>query len=199
MELKAVILAAGKGTRLQTEGCDLPKVMREALGRPLIQYVLDALDFVGKENTMKKKTSIIIFAAVFLIGGILLYLHINRIKILSESSSQIQEIRVEFFDEETGTIAQRSTISDSDAINDFANIIAKGKRKVRKHPSHNDSIQCDFFAEIEIQYFNGDIDQLFLTKYALYRMLETKGGSGDPGYVSLENEDIYEFFETYKK
>ena len=52
MELKAVILAAGKGTRLQTEGCDLPKVMREALGRPLIQYVLDALDFVGKENTI---------------------------------------------------------------------------------------------------------------------------------------------------
>lgn len=52
MEIKAVVLAAGKGTRLKTEGIDKPKVMREALGRPLIAYVLDALDFVKKENTI---------------------------------------------------------------------------------------------------------------------------------------------------
>ncbi len=49
-ELKAIVLAAGKGTRLQTEGCDLPKVMREACGRPLLQYVLDALSFIPREN-----------------------------------------------------------------------------------------------------------------------------------------------------
>lgn len=42
-ELKAVVLAGGKGTRMRTEGCDLPKVMRLALGRPLLSYVLDAL------------------------------------------------------------------------------------------------------------------------------------------------------------
>ncbi len=51
-ELKAVILAAGKGTRLHTEGCDLPKVMRLALGRPLISYVLDGVDFVSPENVV---------------------------------------------------------------------------------------------------------------------------------------------------
>lgn len=48
--LKAVILAAGKGTRLATEGCDLPKVMRLALGKPLIGYVLDELSFLSREN-----------------------------------------------------------------------------------------------------------------------------------------------------
>jgi len=52
MEIKAVVLAAGKGTRLQTEGCDLPKVLREALNKPLIQYVLDALDFIEKKDTV---------------------------------------------------------------------------------------------------------------------------------------------------
>ena len=31
-QLKALVLAAGKGTRLQTEGIDLPKVMRLAAG-----------------------------------------------------------------------------------------------------------------------------------------------------------------------
>ncbi len=48
--LKALILAAGKGTRLATEGCDLPKVMRLALGKPLIGYVLDELSFLDKKD-----------------------------------------------------------------------------------------------------------------------------------------------------
>ena len=50
MQVKAVVLAAGKGTRLQTEGVTLPKVMRLAAGRPLLSYVLDALSFLPKED-----------------------------------------------------------------------------------------------------------------------------------------------------
>ena len=40
----AVVLAAGKGTRMQSE---LPKVLATACGRPLVEYVLDALDRAG--------------------------------------------------------------------------------------------------------------------------------------------------------
>ncbi len=43
MKYKAVVLAAGKGTRMRADGSDLPKVMRKVLGRPLIDYVLKAL------------------------------------------------------------------------------------------------------------------------------------------------------------
>lgn len=50
--LKAVVLAAGKGTRLRTEGVDLPKVLRLANGRPLLSYVLDALDFLPARDTV---------------------------------------------------------------------------------------------------------------------------------------------------
>ncbi len=50
--LKAVILAAGKGTRLQSEGVDLPKVMRRANGKPLLEYVLEALSFIGRKDTV---------------------------------------------------------------------------------------------------------------------------------------------------
>ena len=49
-KLKAVILAAGKGTRLQTEGNTLPKVMRVAAGKPLLSHVLTALDFIPPED-----------------------------------------------------------------------------------------------------------------------------------------------------
>ena len=51
-EVKAVVLAAGKGTRMQSEQCNLPKVLREACGKPLLHYVLSALDFIPQENTM---------------------------------------------------------------------------------------------------------------------------------------------------
>lgn len=51
-QIKAVVLAAGKGTRLQQEGITLPKVMRLAAGRPLLDYVLEALDFLPREDTI---------------------------------------------------------------------------------------------------------------------------------------------------
>ena len=47
--VKAVVLAAGKGTRLRTEGIDLPKVLRVAAGRPLLDYVLEELSFLPRE------------------------------------------------------------------------------------------------------------------------------------------------------
>ena len=43
----AIVLAAGKGTRMKS---DLPKVLFEVCGRPMIDYVLDALDEGGVER-----------------------------------------------------------------------------------------------------------------------------------------------------
>ena len=51
-DFKVIVLAAGKGTRMRTEGVDLPKVMRTALGRPLLSYVLDALPIKEKEDVI---------------------------------------------------------------------------------------------------------------------------------------------------
>ena len=43
-ELAAIILAAGKGTRM---GGDLPKVLHEVAGRPMVHWVIDAVAAVG--------------------------------------------------------------------------------------------------------------------------------------------------------
>ena len=48
--VKAVVLAAGKGTRLMSEDSDVPKVMRLASGEPLLRYVLDALSFIERKD-----------------------------------------------------------------------------------------------------------------------------------------------------
>ena len=47
MTKQAIILAAGKGTRMKS---DLPKVLFEACGRPMISYVVDALERAGIER-----------------------------------------------------------------------------------------------------------------------------------------------------
>ena len=49
-KLKVVVLAAGKGTRLQSEGSDVPKVMRLACGKPILWYVLEALPNVDRQD-----------------------------------------------------------------------------------------------------------------------------------------------------
>jgi bifunctional N-acetylglucosamine-1-phosphate-uridyltransferase/glucosamine-1-phosphate-acetyltransferase GlmU-like protein len=48
--MKAIILAAGKGTRLASEAADLPKALRLANGRPMISYVLENIDFLKPED-----------------------------------------------------------------------------------------------------------------------------------------------------
>lgn len=45
----AVVLAAGRGTRMKSE---LPKVLFPALGRPMIHWVLDALEQAGIEKVV---------------------------------------------------------------------------------------------------------------------------------------------------
>lgn len=50
--VKAIVLAAGKGTRLRTEGVDLPKVLRVAAGRPLLGYVLEELGFLKEQDIL---------------------------------------------------------------------------------------------------------------------------------------------------
>ena len=48
--IRAIIPAAGKGTRLQKLSGDLPKAMFPACGRPMLEIVLENLDFIEDKN-----------------------------------------------------------------------------------------------------------------------------------------------------
>ena len=50
--MKAIVLGAGKGTRLQSEQHHMPKVLRQANGKPLIEYVLKSIDFISPQDTV---------------------------------------------------------------------------------------------------------------------------------------------------
>jgi bifunctional N-acetylglucosamine-1-phosphate-uridyltransferase/glucosamine-1-phosphate-acetyltransferase GlmU-like protein len=43
--MRAIVLAAGKGTRLLREGDDFPKAMKPLCGKPILSYVLKSLNF----------------------------------------------------------------------------------------------------------------------------------------------------------
>ncbi len=49
--MKSIVLAAGKGSRLNSDSHILPKVLRKANDVALIDYVLDNINFIRKENT----------------------------------------------------------------------------------------------------------------------------------------------------
>ncbi|HNX13695.1 MAG TPA: NTP transferase domain-containing protein [Oscillospiraceae bacterium] len=48
--MRAIVLAAGKGTRLLREGDDFPKAMKPLCGKPILSYVLKSLGFLHKKN-----------------------------------------------------------------------------------------------------------------------------------------------------
>lgn len=49
LQTTAIVLAAGKGTRMKSP---LPKVLYPVLGRPMIHWVLDALEKIGIQRTI---------------------------------------------------------------------------------------------------------------------------------------------------
>ncbi len=51
-QIKAIVLAAGKGTRLHSAESNMPKALRLAAGKPLLGYVLEALGFLPVEATV---------------------------------------------------------------------------------------------------------------------------------------------------
>ena len=48
--LKVIILAAGKGTRFNSEEEQIPKAMRKAAHKPLLHYVLKSVDFIENKK-----------------------------------------------------------------------------------------------------------------------------------------------------
>lgn len=50
--MKAIVLAGGKGTRLNSAAENIPKVMRVINDKPLIEYCLNSLDFIDKKDTV---------------------------------------------------------------------------------------------------------------------------------------------------
>ncbi|MBE5781688.1 MAG: UDP-N-acetylglucosamine diphosphorylase [Clostridiales bacterium] len=50
-DMRVIVPAAGKGSRLHSAQADLPKVLHCACGKPLLEIVLEQTDFIAPEDT----------------------------------------------------------------------------------------------------------------------------------------------------
>lgn len=50
--MKAIILAAGKGKRLQSEKSNIPKVLRQVKGKALLDYARESISFIPENDTI---------------------------------------------------------------------------------------------------------------------------------------------------
>lgn len=50
--MKAIILAGGKGTRLDEKDNPMPKVLRKACNKPLLGYVIDSISYIDNQDIM---------------------------------------------------------------------------------------------------------------------------------------------------
>ena len=72
---------------------------------------------------------------------------------------------------------------------------------VNQHPAHYQSIQSDLEFIIRLEYINGEMDEIgdFNRLHEeIFRFLDTKGSSGDLGFIVGSNEEIWKFIENLK-
>jgi hypothetical protein len=108
----------------------------------------------------------------------------NSETILSKRLPEVSVVEIIFLSDSEEK--HRIRITDSESINELFAPMLNQAAKTIKHPNHNDSIQLDFDAELIVHYNDTHNDHIHITKWTAYRFLESKGRSGDPGYVSVD-------------
>jgi hypothetical protein len=75
------------------------------------------------------------------------------------------------------------------------------KNRANKYPSHDRSMQADAKFAVCFEYQNGEKDIFRATEQSgfIFRFLDTKGNNGDPGYITGENERLWEYVSTLKE
>jgi len=84
-------------------------------------------------------------------------------------------------------------IEEKEQISEIYDILKKTSGiRINKYPSHDESQQSDSHFDVEISYQNNKIDRIRTTESGIhiFRFLETKGNSNDPGYIIGMNEEI---------
>jgi len=146
---------------------------------------------------LKKKSRLII-----IVGTCALLLAITVIiidgfgeKMISGNENDIEKITFIL----NSTQEQRTKeVIDRQSIMQVFNIIQKTYDiTTNRHPSHNDSMQADSKLDIVILYKSGNTEVIHTCEIPtrFYRFLDTKGGSGDLGYIIGTNDSIWGFVE----
>jgi len=137
-----------------------------------------------------KKLRIIIIAIAVIIIALVFWLISSKSEgIVTGDISDVSFIVVCLIDADKQRTAFH--IDDKEKIDQILATLQYGKKRTKKKPGHDQSMQQDFDAELLIRYNDENSDTLYITKQLVVRFLDSYGPQGDPGFVILENDKCY--------
>lgn len=96
---------------------------------------------------------------------------------------------------------QTITVEDREVLDKIYDLIDQSHDiRVNRYPNHSESMQFDSKYQIELLYKDGKVDLLRSTENVkcIYRLLNTKGYSGDSGYISGTSEYLLDYISEIK-
>lgn len=146
-----------------------------------------------------KKIRIITFVIILAIVSIIIIIKFAEVKILTGEKSSL--VKATIIMEPTRKKPQAITVEDKEVLDKIYDLIQQSHdKKVNRYPNHSDSMQFDSKFEIELLYKDGKVDLISSTENVkrIFRHLNTKGSSGDSGYISGTSEYLWDFLNTIK-
>lgn len=138
-----------------------------------------------------KKTLVFAGGIVLLFAAISLYFIFASEPLVTGKPAEVGNLTIDFIDTLNNYQVTSVDIDNPENIATIFSALNQGRARVNHRPDHTQSIQLDSDAIIRITYLDGHTDEVNVTKSLAYRFLDTKGGSGDPGFVSTGNDRIY--------
>lgn len=142
----------------------------------------------------KKLWILIIGFGVLAIIIMILSLIYQSSQILSENPDNIIAI---YITANENTI--KYSVESEDEILDFLITLLNGSVRKVAHPNRNQIHHFDYDAFVYISYSDGSSDELKIKPFAVYRELETKGWNDNPGFIQLDNQELYNWIINHNR
>ena len=135
------------------------------------------------------KRLVICFLSVVLVAGFLIMTVFHAEPMVTGKRAEIAAVSIVFIDADNGYFEVHTPLDEPDAISKIYSLLKNSEPRTIKKPSHAQSIHLDHYAEIIFVYEDGHEDRICAATTCWYRFLDTRGGSGDPGFVITTGGD----------
>ena len=122
----------------------------------------------------------------------LVAMQLTKVKLLTSDKDSVVNILITI---NPLSNSQLISIQDREEQNKIYELISQVQNvNVIRFPRHYESVQIDYNFYIKIIYKDGKYDYFKgLSNHKIYRFLRTKGSSGDAGYISGTNKELWKY------